>query len=272
MKKLVFLDLDGTVINADQTVPESTREACRRAVENGHTLWMCTGRCLMEIYPWLWDIGFHGFIGANGAHGRLDGEDLFDHRISAETIAQVDAYFKQHGITRVWQAPDAMHPSETYMDDFFAANEDVAAQWAAYMNQVRPYFREGTPTSASKAMFTIPPTSDLQVEDVAAHFAGTLEIIPASVDTGVGKSGELTQVGYSKGTGLREVAQKLGFPIEHTVAVGDSYNDLELVKSAGLGIAMGNAVDHVKSAAKWVSTSIDEDGLANALDYAGLLD
>lgn len=272
MKRLVFLDLDGTVINHQQTIPDSAREACKQAVENGHTLWMCTGRCLPEIYPWLWDIGFHGFIGANGAHGMLDGVDVFDHRFPTELIQELDAYFREHRITRVWQAPDAMYPSKTYMDDFFAHDDDVAQDWAAYLEQVSPFFRTEDPTSASKAMFTIPDDSDLEIEDVARHFGDALNIIPASVDTGVGKTGELMQAGYTKGTGLQEVAEKLGFPIEHTVSVGDALNDLELVQSAGLGIAMGNAVPEVKAAADWVTTSINEDGLANALKYAGLID
>lgn len=271
MKRLVFLDLDGTVITHQQTVPDSAREACQRAVENGHTLWMCTGRCLTEIYPWLWDIGFHGFIGANGAHGMLDGVGVFDHRISTEKINEVEAYFKEHGITRVWQAPDAMYPSETYMGNFFAHDEKVAQDWADYIKQVEPYFRKDVPTSASKAMFTIPDDVDLEVEDVAHHFRDSLNIIPASVDTGVGKTGELMQIGYTKGTGLAEVAEKLGFPIEHTISVGDALNDLELVQTAGLGIAMGNAVPEVKAAADWVSTSIYEDGLATAMEYAGLV-
>ena len=100
-------------------------------------------------------------------------------------------------------------------------------------------------------MFTIPDDVDLEVEDVAHHFRDSLNIIPASVDTGVGKTGELMQIGYTKGTGLSEVAEKLGFPIEHTISVGDALNDLELVQTAGLGIAMGNAVPEVKAAADW---------------------
>lgn len=272
MTRLVFLDLDGTVINSYQQVPKSALQACQTAVSNGHILWMCTGRCWLEIYPWLWDVGFQGFIGGNGTHGLIDERYLFDHRISGEQIQQLDEYFLDRGIRRVWQTPNDMHPSEGYMQDFFAGNEDAAREWADYLKQVEPYYRSGTPTSASKCMFVIPQDSPLEIEDVARDFEGVYEIIPSSVDTGVGKAAELGLAGISKGTGLREVVATLGITLEDTVAVGDSLNDLDMLKTAGLGIAMGNAKQAVKDCADWVSTSINEDGLANALRYAGVID
>lgn len=272
MKRLVFLDLDGTIICSDQTVPESTREACRKAIENGHTLLMCTGRCKTEIYPWLWDIGFEGLIGANGAHGFLDGKDLFDHRLDRDMIAEVDAYFAQHGIQRIWQSPVAMYPSPGYLESFFAGSPEIADQWSGYLKQIAPYVSVEEPQSASKCMFTIPSDSDLEVADVADHFKEDLDIIPASVDTEVEKAGELMRRGYTKGTGLVEVSEVLGFPIENTIAIGDNYNDLDMVKNAGIGVAMGNAKQAVKDVADWTTSSIDEGGVAKAFQKLGLVD
>lgn len=272
MKKLVFLDLDGTVVTENQTVPDSAKNALLKAVEAGHTLWICTGRSAIEIYPWLWDLGFHGFIGANGTHARLDGKDLFDHRFTGDVIARVERYFKENGILRLWQTPDAMYPDEGYMDLFFASTPESKEKWGAFVEQVTPYIRPGMPDSASKAMVVIPDESDLTIKSVQAHFEGELVIIPASVDTGISKAGEMLQPGYSKGTALKEVAQLLGFPLEQTVAVGDALNDLEMVSSAAVGIAMGNAVDEVKQAADLVTDPIWEDGLAKAFTKVGLID
>ncbi|MDO5035153.1 MAG: HAD family hydrolase [Actinomycetaceae bacterium] len=271
MKRLVFLDLDGTVVSEDQTVPDSARKAMREAVENGHVLWMCTGRSLPEIYPWLWDLGFQGFIGANGTYARLDGKDLFNHMFPRDFIDRAEAYFKENGILSLWQNQEAMYPTKGYFETFFESNPDAREKWATFLNHVEPYIREGLPDGASKAMMVIPEEVPLSIEQVEAHFEGELVIIPASIDTGVAKAGEVLQPAYNKGTALVEVANVLGFPIEQTVAVGDALNDLQMVSEAGLGIAMGNAVPEVKAAADFVSTPIWEDGLVNAFKHAGLI-
>lgn len=272
MKRLVFLDLDGTVVTQHQIVPDSAREALQKVHDNGRTLWICTGRSAPEIYPWLWDLGFQGFIGANGAHARLDGKDLFDHRLSKEFIEEAEAYFREHGIVSLWQTPDALHPAEGFMEMFFQSTPEAVERWSAYIDQVTPYVKKGLPEGSSKGMITIPPTSDLTIEDVNEHLGPQILIIPASVDTGVANTGEVMLSAYNKGTGLKEVAEVLGFPIEQTVAVGDELNDLQMVSTAGMGIAMGNAVPEVKKVADFVSTHIEEDGLANALKHAGLID
>ena len=77
--------------------------------------------------------------------------------------------------------------------------------------------------------------------------------------------------GVDKGVGLKRLADFLEVPIEQTMAIGDTENDLAIIKAAGIGVAMGNAKDDVKAAADYVTASVDEDGIYKALKHFGVI-
>ena len=82
---------------------------------------------------------------------------------------------------------------------------------------------------------------------------------------------ELVRLGYSKETGIRTVIDYLGVPIDHTYALGDSTNDLPMLRCTAHSIAMGNAPSAVKQAAEYVTQTVENDGVAAALAYYGLI-
>ena len=76
---------------------------------------------------------------------------------------------------------------------------------------------------------------------------------------------ELNNWGVTKGNSLRFLSEKLGIPLENTMACGDTQNDLDMIRTAGIGVAMGNATDDVKQAADFITRSNEEDGVAYAI-------
>ena len=82
---------------------------------------------------------------------------------------------------------------------------------------------------------------------------------------------EVMPQGVTKGTGLLKICADAGIPPEATIAFGDSYNDIGMLKAAGVGIAMGNAEDAVKAAADMVTDDCDRDGIAKALKQLGIV-
>lgn len=75
--KIIFIDIDGTLLMENGMVPESAVQACKQARENGHLLYLCTGRSKAEIYDYIWEIGFDGLIGAAGGYVESGGEMLY---------------------------------------------------------------------------------------------------------------------------------------------------------------------------------------------------
>ena len=82
---------------------------------------------------------------------------------------------------------------------------------------------------------------------------------------------DITARGADKGRALRLMAQHEGFDVSHTIAFGDGGNDATMVREAGIGVAMGNAIDSLKCEADFVTTSVDDDGVAHALRKFGII-
>ncbi|MCQ2251393.1 MAG: HAD-IIB family hydrolase, partial [Bacteroidales bacterium] len=82
---------------------------------------------------------------------------------------------------------------------------------------------------------------------------------------------DITDQSADKGTGLEKMAEYLGLKIEETMSFGDGGNDIPIIKRAGIGVVMGNATDEVKQFADYVTTSVDEDGVFNALRHFNVI-
>lgn len=89
MGKIIFLDVDGTLVDYDGHTPESAVRAVRKARENGHRVYICTGRSQAEVYPELWEIGLDGMIGGNGSYVEDQGQVVMHQVISPEQCRRI---------------------------------------------------------------------------------------------------------------------------------------------------------------------------------------
>lgn len=273
MSRLVFIDVDGTLLDRSQRVPDSARDALERAVAAGNTLLLATGRSLPEIYPRLWELGFAGLLGGAGGYARIGVDVLFDIRIPADAIASTSDYLADVDAAWVWQGPNGLFPSESFMKGFTGGSDGrggAPGDWSEYAREVAPFMHPGVPASSGKCTFVLPP-GGVGLDEVAEHVAADFTLIPGSVDSGIGTTGELVPLGVDKGTGLVRVAEALGVPTSDTVALGDSDNDLEMLRVAGVGVAMGGAAPHVRAVADRVTARLEDDGLAKAFESLGLV-
>ena len=89
MKKIIFLDVDGTLVDYEGCLPESAVTAVRQAREKGHRVYICTGRSKAEVYPYLWDIGLDGMIGGNGSYVEDKGQVVLHRLITPEQCKRI---------------------------------------------------------------------------------------------------------------------------------------------------------------------------------------
>ena len=105
--KVLFLDIDGTLVDFQGKIPESAKEALIRAKERGHHLVLCTGRTRFQVYPWLLDYGFDGLITGAGAQVEAGRELICRHLVKQDSLAKAVAFFERIRAPVVYRLPDS---------------------------------------------------------------------------------------------------------------------------------------------------------------------
>ncbi|KAB7789022.1 HAD-IIB family hydrolase [Bifidobacterium leontopitheci] len=260
---LVFIDIDGTLLDSSHHIPNSAREECRRAQQSGYRLFICSGRAALDIDPPVLELGFDGIVSDGGACAELDGETILEESMPVESVRKATSFFNAHDMPYAWHCPDGMHATERYRHRLGVHRKllrypQMRDSWHTIVDdRPLPAVRKGT--------FYIPDGGGLTVEDVGRGLAGYATIIHGSINASSDDNGEILIPGVNKGTALEKVAQRLGVPLADTIAIGDSDNDLEMIQVAGVGVAMGNGTAAVKSVADMVAPDVDDNGLAAAL-------
>jgi Cof subfamily protein (haloacid dehalogenase superfamily) len=264
--KLLVLDIDGTISGTSNQVSSRVKAAVKAAQVKGVRVGIATGRMYKSA------LRFHHEIGADVPIVAYQGAWIQDpttgamHRhlpVPIDTARELIDYFEQpHLIDRL-----SVH---VYRDDCLYVRK-IDTDTERYIG------RSGigvTPIADLRSALIDRPTKILAMsEDIALidRLLGDLRqrYSPAElhVTTSVPIFLETTQAGVDKGTAIDYVAKELlGITAANVLAIGDNYNDVEMLSYAGIGVAMGNAPTDVQSAADWVAPHVDADGAAVAIE------
>lgn len=242
--RTVFLDIDGTILDHEQHLADSVVDAVRGARRNGHTVFVCTGRSRREIPASVVDIGFDGVISAGGGFVEHAGRLIAQYPMPRAELEHMLAFFHTHGVDHVLQGFDGVYPSPSEGAAGTIPDEGIAK--ATFFGKGQTY------------------------EIVRNGLAPRFHVLPASTPY-LDDGGEVSMPGMNKGAAIVDLLQVLGHALADAVAIGDGSNDLEMLSTVGLGIAMGNAHEEVKAAADHVTTSVENDGIWHAFRVHGLL-
>ncbi len=255
---LVCLDIDGTTVTHEGELSEAVRLAVRAVADNGHHVTIATGRAIIGTLPVLDRLGLlTGYaVCANGAVTlRLD-------------PALDDGYEILEAVT--FDPAPALRLLREEFPSALVAVEELGVGF-----KVSAPFPDGeldgTPRVVSFEELMATPVTRLTIRDplsTSEEFLERTERIGLhGVEYAVGWSAwlDINPEGVSKGAALEGVRRRLGVEPMHTIAVGDQRNDLEMLRWAARGVAMGNAPDEVKAAADEVTGHVDDDGLLAVL-------
>ncbi|WHY79659.1 Cof-type HAD-IIB family hydrolase [Neobacillus sp. WH10] len=234
--KLVALDMDGTLLNYKGQISEANRQAIKAAQDKGIYVVLSTGRSLttcrehadaLELTSYL--------VTVNGSEIWDEKRELVERNfVKAELIEWMWELTKQHK-TKFW----AISTERNWHDEM---PEDIHnIEWLKFGFNIDD-----------------DATRELILKELEAK--AEFELSNSTL-----KNIEVNPLGINKAKGLGVVCSRLGIEMKNVMAVGDSRNDLMMIKSAGLGVAMGNAQDVVKAAADWVTATNEEDGVAKAI-------
>ena len=271
-RKILLLDVDGTLVDYETKIPDSAAQAVRQARENGHQVYFCTGRARPEVYPELWDLGVDGMIGGNGSYVEHDGQVVHHQVLAPEVVDRALAWLDANRLAYFVECNSGLFASENFpVKAATIYGEPDAASITKVVNiiPILIYLRQAPRDDVNKISFVLEPSVDL--EQLTRDYEGE-----ASIGTwsGTGKRqefGEFGQLGVHKGVAVRRLAEHLGVTTDDMIAFGDALPDLELLQTCGTAVAMGNAPDGLKAIADLVTDHVNDDGLAKAFAKLGLI-
>lgn len=260
-RRALFFDIDGTIVSFNtHHVPQSAVEAIARAKRNGCLVFISTGRPYVIINN-LAELQnkdlIDGYVTMNGAYCFVGNDVLYKSAIPHEEVLKMAEIAEHNGYASIFVTENDMkvcNPDEEVKKIFYDFLHIDKLPESSFKEAVKGDIYQMT------IFFK---------EDVEAEIAKQLPICefnrwyPTFVD--------LTAKGNTKAHGIEVVADYCNIPIENVVAFGDGGNDIPMLEVAGVGVAMGNATDEVKNHADHVTTSVDDNGIANALSHLGII-
>ena len=266
-RKLLALDMDGTVLTDQKIVTERTIRAIRAALDRGVIVVPASGRTLETLPPELLGIpGIRYVITCNGARvvDQVSGQVISRQLLPLDTVLE---------LLDDLQRRDCVLEA-SIEDRLYVSSADVERELSYVAPTLRPYMEKlhvETPDlrkllrerglDSEKVLVFVPDEAELQW--MRHHLEPRQDL---AVSFSVKNNLEINAAGTSKGSGLDALTRYLGLSREEVMVCGDSGNDLSMMEFAGFAVAMGNAVPEIRELADAVTMTNNEDGVAVAIE------
>lgn len=277
MGRIIFLDVDGTLVDYDNRIPASAVDAIRRARAAGHRVYLNTGRSRAEVYDELWEIGLDGLIGANGGYVEDDGEVVLHQHLTADQCRRVVDWLHARGLEFYLESNAGLFGSERFEE----AGQPVIRRYVGAKGDA-----EAATTTVRDVFPEMVFGADLYRDDVNKisfilgsyddHLDATAAFPELESRTWGGRGahalfGDLAVGGITKAHAIDALLEHLGADRADTIAFGDAAVDLAMFACCAVGVAMGNSSPDLLAAADHVTGDVGADGLAQAFEHLGLI-
>ncbi|MEK0314509.1 Cof-type HAD-IIB family hydrolase [Cohnella sp. 56] len=255
--KLIALDVDGTLLNDDHELTPRVKQSVTRAAAAGAEIVLCTGRGSASALSVLAQLGLSGTVITHNGASIVDGETreiLRESPIGPDEVERYLTLCRERGIHF-----DLNTAFDIYVEHL---NDQTASMYASMLSEPILRSREDRFPGRTVKISIFAPKADL--DELEAHWRDWRHELQTI------RSGDyfidLQHREASKGTALRQWAEKRGIPREQVLAIGNYFNDIGMLQYAGCGVAMDNSPPEVKAVADAVTASNNEDGVALVLE------
>jgi Cof subfamily protein (haloacid dehalogenase superfamily) len=263
--RLIALDIDGTIIGDDHVVTARTIEAVRGAMERDVAVSLVTGRMVSSAMRFARELGLTGpIVGYQGGliramppqDTRRIGRLLMHTPLQADVARRILTWTRDHGLD----------PHVNHLERFILRADDPKADdYSAFMGaraELVPDLLEAIDHPVTKVLAVGEPPLPVEVAPEARAECAGLAAVPSSHPRFL----EFVAPGVSKGRAIRYLARRLHIPLAATLAIGDQWNDLEMIAEVGHGTAMPTAPAAVRATARYVAPPLEEDGAARMIE------
>lgn len=262
MPGIIFFDIDGTIVTEDEraVIPESAAEAIAETRRKGNLTFINTGRTEFNVSRRVRELGFDGMICGCGTYIEYGGEVVLYHTQEQQFCRRIAEIMRRCNLSPVYE-----HRNGYFFDDKAAVTDGLRHFMEFFVESGIDVSGRVEDESFGFDKFVVWLTEDSDRElffrEVSPYFS--------IIDRGGGFY-ENVPLGYSKATAVDLILKRLNIPPENAYAIGDSMNDLPMLKAVPNSIAMGGA-ETIYPYVSYITTPIEEDGIANALRRFGLI-
>lgn len=268
--KLIFLDIDGTLtVPGENVPPQSALDAIRAARANGHKAFLCTGRS-WSMSESIAAYGFDGVICSAGGYILCDGKVIYDHPMSADELRRVLDVMKSPDIFCILESASKTFADVGAEDFKQVSGNSEALRWRKTLTEsfdvlpMRAYRGEPVYKVSFLCLRRAALETPRRILEDRYQFCLQDFLVGDTVN------GELINRDFDKGRAIVRVCAYFGVPVSDTIGFGDSMNDLEMIRTTGIGVCMGNGSETLKAQSDKVCPPVDRDGLAAAFRELGL--
>ncbi len=262
MKKVIFFDIDGTIVTEDERalIPESTVRAIKKARENGNYTFINTGRTIFNVQDRIKNLGFDGFLCGCGTYIECNGEEILYHTMPSDICHEIVELVRECKAIPLYERRDNVffdselqsnEQLEMFRNGFLKLGFDVTLS----INEPDFHF--------DKFVVWCDETTNAELfkEKASKYFSvidrenGLFENVP---------------LGYSKATAIDVILKRLGIELKNAYAIGDSTNDLPMLEAVPNSIAMGGG-KAIHSYVSFITKDIEDDGIEFALKHFNII-
>lgn len=263
MRKIIALDIDGTLLNSNNEITDKTRKALLKAQDMGHILVIASGRDPKGVHKFADLLNFkeHNGLLSNFNGGRITnyetGEVIINHNLDQDLALEILQFSESLDINyMIYRDEEILSNS----GDTYKLKETASRAFTTY--KVVEDLSYSLDFAPNKILFSMNPRFiDKDANLIRDRFIDRTDQVKSTPFYY-----EVMPKGVSKGGSLVEIAKYYGLDIKDTIAFGDEENDLSMIEAAGIGVVMGNGTDFMKSKADFITKSNDEDGIAYYLE------
>ncbi len=278
MAKVIFIDVDGTLLTYENVLPPSATEAIRAARKNGHRVYICTGRSRAEVYDYIWEIGLDGMIGGNGSYVESDGKVIMHQVISAEDAKHIVDWLHSRKLEFYLESNAGLFASE----NFETRGEPTIQEYSyrkgkvgAKMIKIRDAFPEMIFGEKNLYRADLNKVSFI-LESYDDYLAAVKEFPNLKVGTwgGAGETALFGDIGVpniTKAHAIDVLLKYLGADQKDTIAFGDAKIDIPMFEYCAIGVAVASGGDEIKAVADFVTDAVEDDGIYNAFKKLNLI-
>ena len=262
-KKIIFLDLDGTLTNDEKKITPKTKEALMDIQKRGHIVALASGTPtpgMGFIAKELELEKYGGYVMSFNGGKIIDWktkETVFENTLDRKYLPDLIRYARQNNLGLITY-DNKQGLVATRVDPYVMLETVKINRIPAFLTDVVKY----VDYNPNKCLYTVDPEiSEYHEKRLAQKFGDVLSVY-RSTDYFI----EIVPKGIDKAASIKVLIDKLNIPHENTIACGDGFNDLSMIKYAAVGVAMENAVDAVKESADYITASNNDDGIAEVVE------